>query len=92
MNLTKLISLITVIGYICVSIYLFIVAYLIGFKNRLDLLYSINQVKIAQYDLKKRRKLSIFIACIYMIAGIGIYMITGIGALIFNYIKYIINL
>ncbi len=54
----------------CIVIWLLIMAYLIGIKGKLNLVYSIDQVKIAQYDLNKRRKFSIFIACIYTITAI----------------------
>jgi small-conductance mechanosensitive channel len=56
-------------------IYSFRVAYLVGFKQRFDLLYSIDQVKTLHMDSRKRLMLSIGIASIYIITGIG-FVIT----------------
>ena len=57
---------------IIICIYSFRMAYLIGVKGRLNLLYSINQVKMLHMDARKKLKISRYIAIIYIITGIGL--------------------
>ncbi|MGL5694302.1 MAG: hypothetical protein ACRCXA_09495, partial [Peptostreptococcaceae bacterium] len=54
------------------AIYLITMAYLIGVKGNLNLIYSIDQVEILQYDSKKRIKISRCIGFIYLITSIGL--------------------
>lgn len=65
---------------VCYSIYLLIMAYLIGFKGKLNLIYSIDQVKMSQQSYNKRLSTSRYISCIYII--------TSIGLLVSGYIFY----